>query len=395
MSACSSLDDIVPAGAGVRHVPVEYLPEDGALFPDEVGLADGMTIFWWRNRAVGHVIVRDGVVEARELPSRDQVMQADAAAAGPVDPVDPRSRMVSVVICTRDRPDELARCLASLPNQTRPPGEIIVVDNASRDDRTRQVAQAAGVRYVRENRPGLDFARNAGARAASGDIIAYTDDDVVLHPLWLERLVAAFDDPVIGAVTGLVLPAELETEAQRHFERHWSFGQGYVAKDFTPAVFERHRRFPFPAWEVGAGASMAFRRETFAIVGYFDERLDVGQAGCSGDSEYWYRIVAHGLVCRYAPDSIAFHYHRKTMEGLSSQLYHYMRGHAAALLVQFERTRKWGNLYRALVTMPAWYIARALRVLAGRGTDRDRFLWQETRGYLSGLAFYLRARRPG
>jgi glycosyltransferase involved in cell wall biosynthesis len=87
-------------------------------------------------------------------------------------------------------------------------------------------------------RPGLDFARNAGAGAANGEIVAYTDDDVQLHPRWLDRLVSAFDTPEVMAVTGLVLPAELETEAQLHFETYWGFGRGYRRIDFSSVFFE-------------------------------------------------------------------------------------------------------------------------------------------------------------
>ena len=91
--------------------------------------------------------------------------------------------MVSVVICTRDRPGELARCLASLPIQTRVPDQVIVVDNASSDGRTHEVVVKAEAIYVREDWSGLGFARNAGVRAASGHIIVYTDDDVACTPV--------------------------------------------------------------------------------------------------------------------------------------------------------------------------------------------------------------------
>jgi GT2 family glycosyltransferase len=252
----------------------------------------------------------------------------------------------------------------------------------------------AVVTYIREDRPGLDIARNAGALRASGDIVAYTDDDVLLHPRWLEQLVCAFDAPQIGAVTGLVLPAELATEAQRHFETYWSFGQGYREQDFDGSHFKSHRRRVFPAWDIGAGASMAFRREVFQRVGFFDERLDVGQAGCSGDSEYWYRLLASGYTCRYTPASVAFHFHRKTMDGLASQIYHYMRGHAAALLVQYERTGIAANLFQAYLYMPRWYLDRFVRKLSGRHGIRDRFLKEEITGYLAGLRFYHRQRIP-
>jgi GT2 family glycosyltransferase len=252
---------------------------------------------------------------------------------------------------------------------------------------------AAGATYVRENRQGLDFARNSGARAASGEIVVYTDDDVHLHPRCLERMVAAFDDPRIMAVTGLVIPAELETRAQRHFEMFWSFGRGYRQINYDSEFFSVDKTRGCPAWIIGAGASMAFRRRIFDRIGLFDERLDAGQAGCSGDSEYWHRVLTHGWTCRYEPAAVVFHYHRRDMAGLSNQIFHYMRGHSAALLVQYERTGNWGNLRRALATMPWWYLRRVARGVLKGWTEGDLLLAQEIRGYVSGLRFYLSAPR--
>jgi glycosyltransferase involved in cell wall biosynthesis len=370
---------------GVNHVaisgPAEFRADD---------LPEGMTVFWWNDRPVGHFVVRS----AGPSPTHARVDASSLARIAAEEQVrQPPVFSASIVICTRDRPEELQRCLASLPQQTYPPREIIVVDNASRDQRTRAIALAAGVIYVREDRPGLDIARNTGARRATSEIVAYTDDDVLLHGRWLERLVAAFDNPQIAAVTGLVLPAELATEAQFHFETYWGFGQGYHRQDFDAARFAAHVNGAFPAWEIGAGASMAFRHEIFDQVGYFDERLDVGQAGCSGDSEFWYRLLAKGYSCRYEPSSVAFHFHRRTMEGLSRQIFYYMRGHAAALLVQHERTGIATNRTRAFWRMPRWYGGRLWARLRGGKSPQNRFLKEEILGYLSGLLFYYRNRR--
>jgi GT2 family glycosyltransferase len=377
-SATADLPPELAAVDGVRHV---------ALAPGETPAAaiePGMTVFWQNGRAVGHLLALPDGSRRTALPDDPAPMPIAQFQAGPT---------ASVVICTRDRPDELARCLASLPRQSYSPAEIIVVDNASRDGRTRQVAEAAGVIYVREDRPGLDIARNTGAKRAAGEIVAYTDDDVLLHPRWLERLVASFDDPSLGAVTGLVLPGELATEAQLHFETYWSFGQGYRRRDFTAAMFAAEPYEVFPVWQIGAGASMAFRRSAIEAVGLFDERLDVGRAGCSGDSEMWYRLLAAGFGCRYEPSAIAFHFHRRAMDGLASQIFHYMRGHSAALLVQYERTNIRANRALALWGKPQWYAGRLFNAFVRRRRrPEDRFLLEEVRGYLSGLIFYARHR---
>lgn len=386
------MDDLVSIAdwhgrKGVSHVAIS---ETGDYSQDH--LPEGMVVYWWNDRPVGHEFI--GREKSQRLIGRfdpdvlSRIRAEETAASRP-------RHSASVVICTRDRPGELQRCLASLPQQTYPPREIIVVDNASRDQRTRDIALAAHAIYVREERAGLDFARNTGARHATSDIVAYTDDDVLLQRRWLERLVAAFDHPELAAVTGLVLPAELATEAQRHFETYWSFGRGYHRRNFDAARFAAHANGVFPAWDIGAGASMAFRREVFDRVGFFDERLDVGQAGCSGDSEFWYRLLAKGYSCRYEPSSVAFHFHRRTMEDLSNQIFHYMRGHAAALLVQHERTGIVANRTQAFYRMPRWYGSRLWERLRGGNTPRARFLKEEISGYLSGLIFYYRNKGSG
>src|SRR5262249_59818429 len=100
---------------------------------------------------------------------------------------------VSVVVCTRDRPEALARCLASLRSSRARPRELLVVDNASSGDGTqRVVAGIPGVRYLREPRPGLAIARNTGVRATTGALVAFTDDDVVVDPNWLSHLARPF-----------------------------------------------------------------------------------------------------------------------------------------------------------------------------------------------------------
>jgi glycosyltransferase involved in cell wall biosynthesis len=382
---------------------VQIIHVDLAELPDSVVALrhDCLIIFWWKDyplsqalehgepgRSIKVASMAERCVDHATLDRAKQTTDREIAE------VCSKTESVSVVICTRDRPDELARCLGSLPEQTRPPSEVVVVDNASREGRTRELAMAAKAIYVREDQPGLDFARNAGIRAASGQIIVYTDDDARLHPRWLERMVAAFDDSRIMAVTGQVMPAELETPAQCHFETFWPLGRGYCQIDYESAFFKTDQTTGCPAWEIGTGASMAFRREIFDQIGFFDERLDVGQAGCSGDSEYWHRVLTHGWVCRYEPSAVVFHYHRRDMAALSNQIFHYMRGHSAALLVQYERSRGLGNLLRVLVILPGYYAKRVVRGLWKGWRESDLFLGQEIRGYISGLEFYLRAPRP-
>lgn len=300
------------------------------------------------------------------------------------------SGSISVVICTRDRPDQLEKCLRSLKSSPHPPQEIIVVDNAPQPDKTcQQVAQMPGVKYVLEPRPGLDIARNTGIYHSTGDIIAFTDDDVEIHPNWLLGVKRAFADLHVQAMTGLVLPVELETEAQELFEDYWSFNRGYCRLEFDTQYFQQLKPWGVPAWCVGAGANMAFRRSLFDQVGKFDERLDVGAAGCSGDSEMWYRIMADGGTCRYEPTAVVFHRHRRELESFKQQIFSYMRGHVAALLIQFERTGHWGNLRRLFLSLPQYYAKLLAQRYAKGYRPRHLTLFREIRGCLSGVRFYL------
>ncbi|MDI3308397.1 MAG: glycosyltransferase [Acetobacteraceae bacterium] len=295
---------------------------------------------------------------------------------------------LSVIICTRDRPVHLARCLDSLEPGQPWIGEIIVVDNGSRPEAVRAlVANHPKARYVAEPRPGLSIARNTGIRQARHEILAFTDDDVQVHPDWAARILAGFSTPETMCVTGLVLPTELETEAQVVFERELGgFGQGLQRMCFDAAFFARMLRYGVPVWRIGAGANMAIRRSALERVGAFDERLGAGAAGCSEDSELWYRLLAAGWTCRYEPAAVVFHEHRREWQELRRQMHDYMRGHVAALLVQYAQHRHAGNLRRLALSIPHHYamlLARA--AFHRRFSGRFRLIGTEVLGALSGL----------
>ncbi len=297
-------------------------------------------------------------------------------------------RSVSVVVCTRDRPNELERCLTSLSRLSERPKQIIVVDNAPRTGHARAVVDRfPTIAYVPEPRPGLSTARNAALPHTTGEIVAFTDDDATVHAEWLGRLAAAFDRREVEAVTGLVLPAELDTPAQVAFERVvGGFNGGYRSFTFGPDFFAEMRRYGVPVWRLGAGANMAVRRETLLELGGFDERLGAGAAGCSEDSEFWYRVLARGGECRYEPAAVVFHHHRRDTIGLETQAYQYMRGHVAALWVQFARHGHWGNVRRAVLELPRYFLRRAVTELPASGPVKRRVLMASFAGYFRGWA---------
>jgi GT2 family glycosyltransferase/SAM-dependent methyltransferase len=302
----------------------------------------------------------------------------------------------SVVVCTRDRPDQLRRCLESIAASAVAPDELIVVDNAPATGSTRAVVESfPAARYVAEERQGLATARNTGVERASGEVVVGEDDDTTVHRDWLWRLLEGFAEPSVMAVTGLVLPAELETEAQVAFEKALGgFNHGYRRMRYGRVFFESTKAIATPVWKIGAGANMAVRRDAFEHVGGFDERLGAGATGCSEDSEFWYRLLAAGFECRYQPTSIVHHYHRRDAESLQRQARDYIRGHTAALFVQFAHFRHWGNLRRALLAMPRSLLffgfreaaKRAFTALGIASYDRSGIYRAELSGYARGLA---------
>jgi GT2 family glycosyltransferase/SAM-dependent methyltransferase len=279
---------------------------------------------------------------------------------------------VTLAICTRDRPEALCRCLRSIAEAVEVPDEVIVVDNAPNVATTREALSGyPAFRYLPEPRPGVSAARNAAVREATSDLVAFVDDDVVVHPRWLAPLRRAFADPDVMAATGLVLPAELETEAQVAFETNHGAPSPRLKRERYDMSFLRATvAHGMPVWQIGAGANMAVRRAAFELVGDFDERLGAGAAGGSEDSEFWYRLIAEGWTCRYESDSVVFHHHCRESDALARQIHDHMRGHVAALFVQFARFHHGGNLRRALLALPKYLAKGTSRALAGRAAER-------------------------
>jgi GT2 family glycosyltransferase len=300
------------------------------------------------------------------------------------------TQRLSVAICTHERPADLARCLTALSSSVAPPREILVIDNAPSSDETRAVvAQFPNVQYHEEPRRGLSYARNAALSVATSEIVAFIDDDVVPHPRWTESICRCFDDPKVMVATGLILPAQLETDAQRIFEQSFQFFyQGYRRRCFDAAYFAEMKSKGVPVWSIGAGANMALRRQVFQLGYTFDTRLGPGIfGGCGEDSELWYRLLADGWSCYYEPSACVFHYHRRELPALRHLVHQYMKGHVAALLLQFAKHRHRGDLRRLFLVLPVEYAILLLRLVATGFSLDNRILLRGAAGCISGLRF--------
>ncbi|MCZ2829872.1 glycosyltransferase [Modestobacter sp. VKM Ac-2986] len=305
-------------------------------------------------------VVEAGFDGAEAIPAERLRRLVDAASSpgAPTRATVPDAQLpsASVVVPTNlARPQQLRASLVALDQLDYPDAEVIVVDN-SRDSPPGVAAQVVEglrrVRVVREPVPGISAARNAGVAAARGEVIAFTDDDVQVDPGWLRALGTRFAlRPDEDAVTGLILPAELETAAQLWFERHYGgFGGTRVFQPLTyrggaggPASRaevlvqdwegREVRRFAvYGAGAVGAGANMAFRASALRRLGAFDVALGTGTPARGGeDLAAFISLLWNGGVIGYEPAAVVFHTHRADYPELRDQLRAYGLGFTATL----------------------------------------------------------------
>jgi GT2 family glycosyltransferase len=299
-----------------------------------------------------------------------------------MDPTAPEEATpVSIAVCTRDRTDQLRRCLSALLELEYPAFEIVVVDSAPRGEDTARMVADLPVRYVRENRPGLNWARNRAVAEARHSIIAFTDDDARPDRRWLWAIVRMLVEPDVGAVTGPVIPAELETAAQILFEESY----GGMSHGLGRRIIRRERLTTQEllwASSFGVGANMAFRREAISATGLFDVALDVGTPTMGGgDLEMFHRLVARGWTLVYEPAALVWHTHRRDMTSLREQIHSNGRAFGAYLFTcARNRTVNRGSLLRFAIR--EWLGQWLLRRLASPGRLPRRLVATELAGAL-------------
>ncbi len=270
---------------------------------------------------------------------------------------------LSVAICTRNRPATLRRCLDSLfPLQEQYGFELLVIDNAPSDNATADFVKSSGrVRYIVEERPGLDFARNRAMTEATGQLLAYLDDDVVVDAGWRAGLEEAWrENPDAAAFTGLVMPLMLETTAQVLFEKRKGFRRGFDKKRFGQRL-PGNPLYPCGAGIFGAGCNMAFRRDVLREIGGFDEALDTGAPlPGGGDLDIFYRTIRAGYPLVYQPSFMVFHEHRSSEAALRHQYYTWGLGFMAFVEKSYRHDRPQRASLRRLVI---WWIGDQMRQL--------------------------------
>jgi GT2 family glycosyltransferase len=302
--------------------------------------------------------------------------------------------LITVAVCTRERPNDLRRCLESLSRLDHPSLDVLVVDNAPTSNAADSVVRDfSGFRYVCEPRPGLNWARNRAILEARGEIIGYIDDDAFVDPGWAYAVASVFNENAeVMAVTGLVLPQELATEAQVFFEQYGGFGCGFRRRRFD---WSSGRSWRGEMMECGTGANMAFRRSVFERIGLFDPALDVGTPTAGGgDIEMFFRVLKQGGVLVYEPAAVVRHSHRRDYAALRAQIESWGSGTVAVLARSAaafpdERARLIRLGVRSLLRQ-----ARRLLASVAQPPGYPRgLLVAELKGTLRGFGLYKRSRR--
>ncbi|WP_370329725.1 glycosyltransferase family 2 protein [Mycolicibacterium hippocampi] len=316
--------------------------------------------------------VVDGAVDVDRL----RTLVADLPRSGPAGAVEVRGLAISVVICTRDRVSMLRTALESVRAVDYPDFEIIVVDNAGATDATRRYIEDLGdprVRGVDEPRAGLSRARNAGLLAAAGEVVAFTDDDVVVDRHWLSAIARGFTrGRSVSCVSGLVPAAELRTPAQAYFEARVGWSACLQARLFDCAAPPADiPLFPFAVGHYGTGANFAVDREAVLRLGGFDEALGAGSpTGGGEDLDMFFRVLRAGDQLVYDPSAVVWHRHRASGEGLAAQSHTYGVGLGAWIAkIACDRRTAQHAVATAVLRAPSFMSHLAYSASTSRPTD--------------------------
>jgi glycosyltransferase involved in cell wall biosynthesis/ubiquinone/menaquinone biosynthesis C-methylase UbiE len=238
---------------------------------------------------------------------------------------------ISVVIATRERHESIVTCLDSFSNIVYPNFELIIVDNTPTTDCTVNIInkfrdKIPHLIYACENLPGLSRARNCGLMHAHGEIVAFTDDDIVPDPYWLIELAKVFSiEKDVACVTGLILPLELETPAQILLEQFGGFSKGFSRCTFDSYDNRStHPLYPYAAGIFGSGGNLAFKTSIIREIGGFDPALGAGSLSRSGEEfAVFLELITSGYKIVYEPNAMVYHSHPKDYSVLKKKIFGY------------------------------------------------------------------------
>jgi GT2 family glycosyltransferase len=318
------------------------------------GCAGAFVFAWTDQWCRGGSAIEDwdfGLTDRERRPKRALAAVRQAFAAVPFPPDMPSPR-ISVVVCTHNGQRTIGDCLAALHNLVYPNCEVIIVDDGS-TDLTAALVRKSGFRVISTENQGLSHARNVGMHAATGEIIAYLDDDAFPDPHWLNYIAATFQSTEHAGVGGPNLPPP---------------GDGPLAECVANAPGgPMHVLLSDREAEHIPGCNMAFRTGRLRAIGGFDPQFRIA----GDDVDVCWRLQQQGWTLGYCPAAVVWHHRRNSVRAYLRQQKNYAR--AEALL-----EKKWPDKYNAVGHL-TWhgrlYHAGLARML-GRHTRRIQYgMW--------------------
>jgi glycosyltransferase involved in cell wall biosynthesis len=280
----------------------------------EMGAAGTFVFAWTDEWFTGGHLIEDwafGIVDRQRQP-KPALSAVEERYRGPIPPVLPRYPRVSVVVCSSNAERTMEPCLASLERLNYPDYEVIVVNDGS-TDRTLEIAQRFSYcRIISQPNKGLSVARNVGAEAATGEIVAYTDSDCVADPDWLAYLVAKMETAQLVACGGPNFPPPEDSLVP-------------AAVAVSPGG-PTHVLLSDDVAEHIAGCNMAFRRDVLLRMGGFDPIY----RAAGDDVDICWRFQDAGYTIGFSAAAVVWHFRRNTVKAYIGQQRGY--GKAEALV---------------------------------------------------------------
>jgi glycosyltransferase involved in cell wall biosynthesis len=302
------------------------------------GLAGTILFSWTDEWFTGEREITDwafGIVTRERAPKKAYYLLQEKLGPGATVPHPPLPYrpFVSVIVCSYNGGRTLPACLNSLGKLNYPNYEVILVDDGSTDDTAYIAAQFPQIRYIHQRNQGLSHARNTGAAAATGEVLAYTDSDCMADVDWLYHLIST----LVGANYAAVGGPNYTPPAQNWVQACVAAAPGGPSHVLLTDTVAEH----IP------GCNMAFYRWAFDSVGGFD--VEYRKAG--DDVDFCWRLQQLGCVVAFSPAASVWHYRRLTVRAF----FHQQEGYGEAeSLLRFKHliffgptgTAKWrGQIY--------------------------------------------------
>jgi GT2 family glycosyltransferase len=314
----------------------------------------GAVIFAWTDEwCRGGADVEDwsfGLTDRKRQPKPALAAVREALMEAPFPKGIPWPR-ISVIVCSYNGARTIRDCLEGLLRLEYPDVEVIVVNDGS-SDRTEVIAREYGFRVISTDNRGLSSARNTGLEAATGEIVAYIDDDAWPDPHWLSYLAATFLSTDHMGVGGPNIPPE---------------GDGPIAHCVANAPGGPvHVLLSDREAEHIPGCNMAFRRDALAAIGGFDPQF----RAAGDDVDICWRLRQRGWTIGFSPGAMVWHHRRNSVRSYYKQQQGY--GEAEALL-----ERKWPEKYNAAghVTWAGRVYGKGLTSVLGRAGRVYHGIW--------------------